>query len=112
VRLSGPSYRRILRHAQIDVTMNVCTEVSDGKRSRRSSGSGDSLARRRCCITGLHAEQNATSRVGEWPVTWVGVAGFEPAASSSRTERAARQVRWSATFRHVRGIQPGHDGCV
>ena len=28
--------------------------------------------------------------MGEWPVTWVGVAGFEPAASSSRTKRAAK----------------------
>ena len=26
----------------------------------------------------------------KWPVTWVGVAGFEPAASSSRTKRAAK----------------------
>lgn len=37
---------RILRHAQIDVTMNVYTEVSDAK---TLSGSGGSLARRRCC---------------------------------------------------------------
>jgi hypothetical protein len=27
---------------------------------------------------------------GEWPVILVGVAGFEPAASSSRTKRAAK----------------------
>src|SRR5580704_11607873 len=25
-----------------------------------------------------------------WPLSWVGVAGFEPAASSSRTKRAAK----------------------
>ena len=37
------------------------------------------------------------------PLTWVGVAGFEPAASSSRTKRAAK-------LRHtppaVRGLDP------
>jgi hypothetical protein len=32
----------------------------------------------------------------------VGVAGFEPAASSSRTERARSQNRCSRTFSHVR----------
>ena len=32
--------------------------------------------------------QPLTSRLGEWPVTWVGVAGFESAASSSRSQRA------------------------
>jgi hypothetical protein len=36
-----------------------------------------------CCCTG-HKE--ATREDRNWPVTWVGVAGFEPAASSSRTE--------------------------
>src|SRR5690242_11846227 len=30
------------------------------------------------------------SHRGKWPMTWVGVAGFEPAASSSRTKRAAK----------------------
>ena len=32
----------------------------------------------------------ATRQDRKWPVTWVGVAGFEPAASSSRTKRAAK----------------------
>src|SRR5215468_11997774 len=32
----------------------------------------------------------ATCDGRKWPVTWVGVAGFEPAASSSRTKRAAK----------------------
>jgi hypothetical protein len=27
-------------------------------------------------------------------VTWVGVAGFEPAASSSRTGRTGQRIRW------------------
>ncbi len=38
---------RILRHAQIDVTMNVYTEVSDARRSRRSSASAGSSTHRR-----------------------------------------------------------------
>ena len=42
----------------------------------------------------------------------VGVAGFEPAASSSRTEHSAGQVSWSAPFRHVRRIRAEHNRCV
>src|SRR5690349_22142100 len=34
--------------------------------------------------------RKATREDRKWPVTWVGVAGFEPAASSSRTKRAAK----------------------
>jgi hypothetical protein len=30
--------------------------------------------------------EKATRDDRKWPVTWVGVAGFEPAASSSRTQ--------------------------
>ena len=39
----------------------------------------------------------ATIRLWRWPVTWVGVAGFEPAASSSRTKRAAKLRHTPAT---------------
>jgi hypothetical protein len=44
-----------------------------------------------CCFT---HKKKATSRMGEWPLIWVGVAGFEPAASSSRSQvhRSARRV--------------------
>src|SRR5215470_2738821 len=34
--------------------------------------------------------EKATREDRKWPVSWVGVAGFEPAASSSRTKRAAK----------------------
>jgi hypothetical protein len=43
------------------------------------------------------------------PLTWVGVAGFEPAASSSRTERAGQQNRCLTALPHVRGDGGGHD---
>ena len=42
--------------------MNVYTEVSEASSTHK---------------------KKATSHHGRWPVTWVGVAGFEPAASSS-----------------------------
>jgi hypothetical protein len=35
------------------------------------------------------------------PLTWVGVAGFEPAASSSRTKRAAKLRHTPLTAREV-----------
>jgi hypothetical protein len=63
---------------------------------------------------GLTINGPASSRIAE-PSTWElesGWAGFEPAASSSRTERAARQVSWSVAFRYVRGIHAGHDRCI
>jgi len=34
--------------------------------------------------------EKATAEDRKWPVTWVGVAGFEPAASSSRTKDKAQ----------------------
>jgi hypothetical protein len=60
---------------------------------------------------GARSERGQLLVMRSSPVTWVGVAGFEPAASSSRTEHSARQVSWSAAFRHVRGIHAGPDGC-
>jgi hypothetical protein len=39
----------------------------------------------------------------------VGVAGFEPAASSSRTEHAGQQGRYLMTFQHVRGTRNSRD---
>ncbi len=38
---------------------------------------------------------------GSEPLTWVGVAGFEPAASSSRTKRAAKLRHTPLTAREV-----------
>jgi hypothetical protein len=38
----------------------------------------------------------ATSHGGEWPLTWVGVAGFEPAASSSRRQSDTRAASLGA----------------
>ena len=46
-----------------------------------------------CCCT---AYEKATSLHGRWPLTWVGVAGFEPAASSSRSQVAVRAARAAA----------------
>ena len=40
---------RILRHAQIDVTMNVYTEVSNAKTLKALKRLGRQLARSRCC---------------------------------------------------------------
>jgi hypothetical protein len=48
---------RILRHAQIDVTMNVYTEVSDAKTLQALNRLGDSLARRRCGTFRLYAKR-------------------------------------------------------
>jgi hypothetical protein len=39
------------------------------------------------------------------PLTLVGVAGFEPAASSSRTERSSQQGRCLWTLLHVRAFE-------
>jgi hypothetical protein len=60
------------------------------KRSRRSSGLADSSGHSRCCTLLLYGVKKATREARKWPVTWVGEAGFEPAASSSRTECAVR----------------------
>ena len=43
------------------------------------------------------------------PLTWVEVAGFEPAASSSRTEYAGERNRCLMTLLQVRAISGGHD---
>ena len=45
----------------------------------------DSWARRPGIVTQLVTQyvEKATREDRKWPVTWVGVAGFEPAASSS-----------------------------
>ena len=62
-----------------------------------------------------HVGVKATSENRKWPLSCdflVGVAGFEPAASSSRTEHSAGQVSWSAPFRHVRRIRAEHNRCV
>ena len=45
---------RILRHAQIDVTMNVYTEVWTPRPCRRSSGSVSSSIRSRSCTLLLY----------------------------------------------------------
>ena len=38
------------------------------------------------------------------PLTWVGVAGFEPAASSSRTKRAAKLRHTAASWLVMDGV--------
>jgi hypothetical protein len=40
--------------------------------------------------SGARAQNGPPLMTRNGPVTWVGVAGFEPAASSSRTKRAAK----------------------
>src|SRR6266487_1398173 len=50
----------------------------------------------------------ATSHRGKWPMTWVGVAGFEPAASSSRTKRAAK-LRYTPPARNLTGTARDFD---
>jgi hypothetical protein len=52
----------ILRHAQIDVTVNVYTEVSDERRSRRSSNSASNSIRRRCCTSLLYGMEKGRLR--------------------------------------------------
>ena len=42
---------RILRHAQIDVTMNVYTEVSDAKTLQALERSADGSTHSRCCTS-------------------------------------------------------------
>ena len=39
-----------------------------------------------------------------WPVSWVGVAGFEPAASSSRTPPPREQGHWQPTYVQVTAV--------
>ena len=56
------------------------------------------MARSRCCTLLLYGIEKATSRHGEWPVAWVGVAGFETAASSSRSQV---QVRAASVAAHL-----------
>ena len=63
------------------------------RRSRRSSGLADSSAHSRCCTLLLYGVKKATYGTRKWPLTWVGVAGFEPAASSSRSQIALRTAR-------------------
>ena len=90
---------RTLRHAQIDVTMNVYTEVSHAKtlkalKAARQTARGVG----RCRTVLLHGIEKATPRRGRWPVSWVGVAGFEPAASSSRTKPGRRGQHLETSF--------------
>ena len=51
-----------------------------------------------CRCTGT---KKATCQDRKWPLTCVGVAGFEPAASSSRTKRAAKLRHTPLTAREV-----------
>ena len=77
-------------------------------RSRRSSGSAGSLARRRCCTLLLYGIRKG--HVPSWEVACelVGVAGFEPAASSSRTKRAAK-LRYTPPARNLTGTARDFD---
>jgi hypothetical protein len=60
------------------------------KHSGHSSVSASSSIRDGCCTLLLYKINKGRLLVGNQPLTWVGVAGFEPAASSSRTKRAAK----------------------
>jgi hypothetical protein len=71
-------------------------------RSGRSGGSQGSSAPSRCCTLLLYETQRGHLRRSQVACELVGVAGFEPAASSSRTERARSQNRCSRAFSHVR----------
>jgi hypothetical protein len=68
--------------------------------------------RQRCCTSQLYGIGKATSQPGEWPVTWVGVAGFGPAASSSRSQvaslsaSAAARLAWDRPSVDVRWRPP------
>ena len=53
-----------------------------------SSGSGGSLARKRCCTSLLYGIDKGHIPRWKWPVTWVGVGRFELPASSSRSQVA------------------------
>jgi hypothetical protein len=43
----------------------------------------------------LYGVKKATCWDRKWPVTWVGVAGFEPAASSSRSNLWGCALAWA-----------------
>jgi hypothetical protein len=73
------------------------------RRFRRSSGLADNSAHSRCCTLLLYGAKKATCGARKWPVTWVGVAGFEPAASSSRTRHAFVQPYWPEASAQVSG---------
>ncbi len=45
---------------------------------------------RPCCTSLLYMRQGHDPKVRIMPLTWVGVAGFEPTTSSSRTKRATK----------------------
>jgi hypothetical protein len=49
----------------------------------------------------LYRTKNGQSHDRNWPVSWVGVAGFEPAASSSRTPPPPEQGAWQAMYVQV-----------
>ncbi|GAB1819324.1 tyrosine-type recombinase/integrase [Herbidospora sp. RD11066] len=68
---------RILRHSQISVTMEVHTEAL---RRVRQRGLRNLVA----VLYGCTTHQGPLAIICEWPLTTVGVAGFEPTASSSR----------------------------
>jgi hypothetical protein len=82
---------RILRHAQIDVTNNVYTEVCDAKTlqalksARRAAWLVASLY-----LAAVRAGKGHLRR-SQVACELVGVAGFEPAASSSRMGLAPLQ---------------------
>ena len=48
------------------------------------------------------------SEIGTGALAWVGVAGFEPAASSSRTKRAAK-LRYTPPARNLTGTARDFD---
>lgn len=93
---------QILRHSEIAVTMEVYTHVpsAETRKALRKLGEAldgskpkpkgkkikNAIAVPRCCKT--PRGPSATITLG--PLNSVGVAGFEPTTSSSRTKRAAK----------------------
>jgi hypothetical protein len=55
---------RILRHAQIDVTMDFYTEVSDEQAIQASGSSASSSTRRGCCTLLLYKIEKGQTRIG------------------------------------------------
>jgi hypothetical protein len=80
-RLAGLQY--LLHYGDVKQSSSSTAEVSDSRRSGRSSGSDSNSTHRDRCTLPLYKINKGRLRSRNRPVNWVGVAGFEPAASSS-----------------------------
>src|SRR5262249_16849384 len=80
VRRAGPARARGLRH-------DPAVRASGPGCARQGAGVVGAASWR---TSGARSKRGPLLVMGNSPLTWVGVAGFEPAASSSRTKRAAK----------------------